>query len=142
MRYHMLTQDLIQRSGSKARELGHSYVDSVHILLALSREPGLAGQVLRLLGVDPELTEGMAQLLYGAGTSGLPLPQGLTREARQLLAMAAKEARHQKVREVRPHHLLLALARQEDSAAGELLQLNGVSADALFTHTVDYLRWE
>ena len=142
MRYHMLTADLIQRSGSKAREMGHSYVDSLHILLALIREPGTAGQVLRLLGVDPELTEGMAQLLYGAGTAGLPLPQGLTREAKVLLRQAAAEAKGQKMRQILPCHLLLALARLEGGAAEELLRLNGVSAQSLFTHTVDFLRWE
>jgi len=142
LRYHALTADLIQRAGAKARELGHSYVGSLHILLTLCREPGSSGQVLRLMGVDPELTEGMAQLLYGTGTPDLPLPQGLTGEAKGLLSLAAAEARGQNCREILPHHLLLALARQENSAAGELLQINGVSADALFTHTVDYLRWE
>ena len=142
MRYHMLTADLIQRSARKARELGHSYVGSAHLLLVLTREPGAAGQVLRFLGVDPDLTESMAQLLYGAGTPDLPLPQGLTRSAKQILRLSAREARAQNCREILPHHLLLALARQESCAAGELLQINGVSADALFTHTVEYLRWE
>ncbi len=142
MRYHMLTADLLQRSAAKARQLGHSYVGSVHMLLVLCREPGSAGQVLRLLGVDPELTESMAMLLYGTGTADLPLPQGLTQEAREILRGAAREAKLQQSREIRPHHLLMAMARSADSGAGDLLQLNGVSADALFTHTVDYMRWE
>ena len=142
MRYHAQTLELIQSAARKARSLGHSYVGSAHLLLALSREPGNVGLVLRQLGVDPELTEAMALLLYGAGTPDLPLPQGLTEEARQLLLGAAREAKRQKCREIRPEHLLLALARQEDSAAGELLQINGVTGDILFTQTVDYLRWE
>ncbi len=142
MRYHILTEDLLYRSCAKARELGHSYVGSVHILLALSREPGLSGQVLRMLGVDPELTESMVQLLYGFGTPDLPLPQGLTAEAKQLLRLAAREAKGQKSREILPHHLLLAMARQERSGAEELLQINGVSGETLFDHTVDYLHWE
>ena len=142
MRYHMLTSDLLQRSARKARSLGHSYVGSAHLLLVLSREPGGPGQVLRQLGVDPELTEAMAQLLYGAGTPDLPLPQGLTEEIRAILRSAAREAKQQNSREIQPHHLLMAMARREHSAAGELLKLNGVSADALFTYTVDYQRWE
>ena len=142
MRYHTLTADLIQNAARKARSLGHSYVGSVHLLLAMAWEPGGAGLVLRQLGVDPELTEAMAQLLYGTGTPDLPLPQGLTQEAREILRLAAREARQQNCREIQPQHLLLAMARQRDCAAGELLQLNGVSADMLFTHTVDYLRWE
>ena len=142
MRYNLLTADLIQQAGQKARSLGHSYVGSMHFLLVMSRDPGAAGQLLRMLGVDPDLTEAMAQLLYGAGTPDLPLPQGLTREARGLLRCAAQEARQQNSRFIQPVHLLLAMARRESGAAGELLRLNGVSADALFTHTVEYLRWE
>ena len=142
MRYHAQTLELIQSAARKARSLGHSYVGSAHLLLALSREPGNVGLVLRQLGVVPELTEAMALLLYGTGTPDLPLPQGLTEVARQLLLGAAREAKRQKCREIRPEHLLLALARQEDSAAGELLQINGVTGDILFTQTVDYLRWE
>ncbi|MBR1971996.1 MAG: ATP-dependent Clp protease ATP-binding subunit [Oscillospiraceae bacterium] len=142
MRYHALTSDLIQRSARQARTLGHSYVGSAHLLLAMAREPGGMGYVLRQLGVDADLTEAMAQLLYGAGTPELPLPQGLTGEVQSILRSAAREAKQHKSREIEPHHLLLALARQENCAAGELLRLNGVSADALFTYTVDYLRWE
>ena len=142
MRYHALTADVIQRSAQKARSLGHSYVGSAHLLLVLTREPGGMGQVLRQLGVDPDLTEAMTQLLYGSGTADLPLPQGLTAEVQTILRHAAMEAKQQNCKEIRLHHLLLAMARRETSAAGELLRINGVSADALFTYTLDYLRWE
>ena len=142
MRYHTLTADLIQRAAHKARSLGHSYVGSVHILLELAREPGTSGQVLRLLGMDPDLSEAMAQLLYGAGNPNLPLPQGLTREAKEILHLSAQEAKQQNSRWIQPHHILLAMARQRSCAAADMLLLNGVSADALFTHTVEYVRWE
>ena len=142
MRYNMETESLLRRSAGKARNLGHSYVGSAHLLLAMAAEPGGMGLVLRQLGVDPDLTESMALLLYGAGTPDLPLPQGLTAEVRDLLRFAAREARQQSGREIEPHHILLAMARREGTAASELLQLNGISADTLFTHTMDYLRWE
>ena len=142
MRYHIMTAELIQQAGQKARNLGHSYVDSVHLLLAMAWEPAGEGQMLRLLGLDPQVAEAMAQLLYGAGTPDLPLPQGLTGDARELLRLAAREAKAQGSREIRPCHLLLAMARQEQSGAGELLRLSGIQSDQLFTHMVDHLRWE
>ncbi len=142
MRYHESTLHLLRSSGQKARSLGHSYVGSVHLLLALCQENGMTGLVLRQLGVDPELTEAMAQLLYGAGTPDLPLPQGLSWDARGLLRQASQEAKHQHSSVIQPQHLLLALARQGKTPAADLLELNGVTADCLFTHTVDYLRWE
>ena len=94
MHYDILTSDLIQRAAQLARSLGHSYVGSAHLLLVMAREPGVAGQTLRLLGMDPDLTEAMARLLYGQGTPELPLPQGLTGESRELLRGAAREAKH------------------------------------------------
>ena len=90
MHYDILTSDLIQRAAQLARTLGHSYVGSAHLLLVMAREPGAAGQTLRLLGMDPDLTEAMARLLYGMGTPELPLPQGLTGESRALLRGAAR----------------------------------------------------
>ena len=142
MRYHALTAELIQLSGQKARHFGHSYVGTAHLLVALSFLPGGTGQFLRSMGLDPELTEAMAQLLYGMGTPELPLPQGLTREVRRILQQAAQEARRQQCREIQPVHVLLALARQQGTAAEELLELNGISCETLFTHTVEYLQWE
>ena len=142
MHYDILTSDLIQRAAQLARSLGHSYVGSAHLLLVMAREPGPVGQTLRLLGMDPDLTEAMARLLYGQGTPELPLPQGLTGESRELLRGAAREAKHLGSREITPQHLLLAMARRENSDAYELLKLNGISTDELFTHAVDYLHWE
>lgn len=142
MHCHMLTNELIRTSGEKARCLGHSYVGSIHILLALLEQPGEIGTLLRLLGVEPEVVGAMAQLLYGAGTPNLPLPQGFTPKAREIFHLAAREARNRNTREILPVHVLLALSRAEDTEAGKLLQIFGIGANVLFTHTVDWMQRE
>lgn len=142
MRYDSRTLELIRASGEKAKTMGHSYVGSVHLLLAMAEEGGPQGQLLRLLGVDPVLSEAMARLLYGAGKPGLPLPQGLTKQAKALLYAASQEARQMQCREIQPWHLLLAMGRREHTGAGELLALNGISGETLFTQTLNYMRWE
>ena len=142
MRYHMLTAELVQKAGQRARAMGHSYVGSAHLLLALCASPGPAGQLLRGLGVEPELTRKAAGILYGEGTPELPLPQGLSREAAGLLRAAAEEGRRMGAREVSPIHILLALSRQTGGPAAELLMLNGVDGDQLFNRTIEYMRWE
>ena len=142
MRYDVPAEDMIQRAGAEARHLGHSYVGSAHLLLALCVGEGTAGRLLKTLGISAELTRSMTSLLYGTGAPGLPLPQGLTSSARKILRGAAREARLRHARFLRPEHILLSIARQEGCAAEELLKIYGISADTLFTHTVDYLRWE
>ena len=84
MRYHTQAQELIRRSGGEARRLGHSYVGSVHLLLALCQAPGGTAQLLRSFGVEPEFLRELTRLLYGVGKPELPLPQGLTPEARRI----------------------------------------------------------
>ena len=142
MRYHLLTVEMIRYAGQKARSMGHSCVDSAHLLLAMVQQPGPAGQLLRSLGLDPQLTEMMTAVLCGEGTPDLPLPQGLTRESRRILREAASEARRLDSREIAPVHVLMAMARQESGIAGEILVFSGVGRDMLFTGAVDYLRWE
>ena len=142
MRYHVLTAGLIQDSARIARGMGHSCVGTAHMLIALLRQPGQAGQLLRSAGLDPVLTRSLVVLCYGSGTPDLPLPQGMTDDLKRILSEAAREARVQRKREVVPTDILLSLARNPGLDVRDILNVNGVEADALFSSTVDYLRRE
>ena len=142
MRYHAQTAELIRRSGRSARSFGHSYVGSAHILLGLADARDGSGMLLRSLGLEPGKAENLTRLLYGSGKPDLPLPQGLTKEARSILRGAAKEAKAQSQKEIRPMHVLMALARREGCAAGTVMQISGISMEELFSHTVEYMRRE
>ena len=142
MRYHRMTGDIIAAAGQKARAFGHSYVGSMHLFLALLQQQGPTGQLLRSLGLDPVWSESAASALHGRGTADLPLPQGLTQEARAVLRGAAREAKAMGRREVWPADILLSMTRRESKGAEELMRLNGVGAAELFSHTVEYLRWD
>jgi len=142
MRYHSLTAELIRRSGQKARCFGHSYVGSAHLLLGLTGLPDGTAVLLHSLGLDPDLTEMLAKLFYGIGKPDLPLPQGLTVEARAILEGAAREADSQGKKQIMPMHVLLSMARREGSSAWELMELNGIRMDTLFTNTVEFMKWD
>ncbi len=142
MRYRDEARQVILAAGRKAKVMGHSYVGSVHLLLALAEESGLAGNLLVGAGFDSRLAQGMAAVLYGKGTPGLPLPQGLSVQARRVLRGAGQEASKLNCRQVRSVHILLSLLRQEKTAARDLLILSNVDTEELFSHTVDCLQWE
>ena len=142
MRYHGLTVQMIQSAGIQARQLGHSCVESVHLLAAMTELPGSTGQFLRSMGLEPELTRGTLWLLRGMGTPELPLPQGFTREARSVLQAAGTEAMARSSRQITPVHVLLSITRQAPEGVEELLGLLGLSCQTLFSHTVEFLQWE
>ncbi|MBQ8880556.1 MAG: ATP-dependent Clp protease ATP-binding subunit [Oscillospiraceae bacterium] len=139
MRYSGQTQQLLLEAAHIARNFGHGYVGSAHLLLAMSRQTDTAGNLLRQMGVDPKLTEQIATVLYGVGTPGLPLPQGFSMQMRQILQDAGREANFQRSTRVEPVHILLSMLRQEKTAARELLILGSVDTEELFHQAVDTL---
>ena len=139
MRYSSDARALIRLSAGQARHLGHSYVGSVHLLLALWGA-GAAGDILAFGGMDPELIRGLVCGVYGVGTPDLPLPQGFSRQARQILRQAEREAKALGSRQITAMHILLALLRLEGSGAWELLNITGVDTQLLFTQAAEYVR--
>jgi len=142
VQYDESAAELLRTAARKARTMGHSYVGSAHILLALLVVPGMAGHLLRGAGLTESILEPATGVLYGIGTPDLPLPQGLTAQARKILRTAAQEAKALGVKKVSPLHILLAILRGRQSAAAELLVLGNVDADILFTRTISYLALE
>ena len=142
MRFETEATQLILAAAECARKLGHSYVGSEHILLAMVSEPGWAGQILHGVGMDAELTRQMAATLYGSGVTSLPLPQGWTPGAKKILMSAGVEARRLGKGSVRSLHILLALVRKQPSSALELMTLANIDPDEVFTQTIHYLQRE
>ena len=142
MRYSTQTRHVLLSAAQIAREFGHGYVGSAHLLMAMSREESTVGGLLRSAGVEPKLTEQMSAVLYGVGTSGLPLPQGFSGKMRQILRSAGREAHYLHSQWVEPVHILLAMLRQERTAARDLLILGSVDTEALFDHAVETIQWQ
>ena len=142
MRYSTQSQKILLSAAQIAREFGHGYVGSAHLLIAMAQQTDTAGKLLQSAGVEPKLTEQISAVLYGVGTRGLPLPQGFSAQMQRILKNAGQEAGFHHSMLVEPLHILLAMLRQERTAARELLILNSVDAEELFNHTVDTLRWQ
>ena len=59
---------LVVQAGRFAREFGHSYVGTEHLLLAISEEAGGAGRVLRAVGMEELCLRSM--VLAGSARQG------------------------------------------------------------------------
>jgi len=125
---------LVKTAGAEARKLGHSYVGTEHILLALLGGPeSTAGRLLRWRGVEYSLWRSLVLCLRGRGSGARPLLLGLTPRSRRILSGAGREARQLQADRVEPEHILLALAREEDCTAVRLLYECGSDACLLFS---------
>ena len=139
MRYGENTEEVILSAARHARELGHGYVGSIHLLLALAEENGQLGVLLRKNGVERTYLQNLIRMLYGQGTQDLPLPQGLTATASIILRGAAREAKQLGSHRVSQGHILLSVCRNWAAEANVLLRLCMAEPDVLFTGTVEYL---
>ena len=126
MQYSQEARELLCRAADKARNLGHSYVGSIHLLMALTAQRGFAGYLLTSFGIHQEMTAHMAVILYGSGTPGLQLHQGFTKQASIILRGAAMEAKHSNSPVVEPVHIFLSLLRRDRAAAADLIRVYGV----------------
>ena len=126
---------LVVQAGRFAREFGHSYVGTEHLLLAISEEAGDAGQVLRAVGMEEPCLRSMVLAGAGIGSRTLFLPQGLSPRARRAVHQAGVEAGRLHAPNVTPEHLLLALLRDDGCTACRILQENGAELDCMFTET-------
>jgi Clp amino terminal domain, pathogenicity island component len=122
---------VVAQAIKQARGLGHRYLGTEHLLLALSAEPGLAGTTLARLGVSEDWVRESIERIIGRGRSGDSGTLGITPRTKRVLEAAVKEAKRVgRQRCADPEHLLLALAGN-DGVARDILAQHGASEDAL-----------
>lgn len=105
----------------EARALRHHHVGTEHLLLALVAGGGLAAEALRRLGVDHGAVKGHVVDIVGAGDGKPSSRQPFTPRTKKVIQLAAREAIHGKHDQVRTEHLLLALVREGEGLAAQIL---------------------
>src|SRR5947207_7591520 len=119
------TRELLQRAAQTALEWGSLDLDTDHLLHAALRDD-VVRHVLREIDADPEAIA--AQVEEEADKAQrTDVAPSLPPDAKAALLAAYDESRELGASYVGPEHVLLALARDNDSQAGQLLQRFGVS---------------
>ncbi|WP_372341874.1 Clp protease N-terminal domain-containing protein [Nocardia sp. CC227C] len=117
-------------SQEEARLLGHNYIGTEHILLGLAAAPdGTTAALLADLGVElPALRERVATMIgtaEGEPTGHIPF----TPRAKKVLELSLREALLLHHSTIQPEHLLLALVREGEGVAAQILVAVGADAD-------------
>jgi hypothetical protein len=124
-------REVVARALREARSLGHRYLGTEHLLLALSADPGLAGAALAQLGLTESEVGAAIERIIGRGHSAEGAALGITPRTKRVFEMAIKEGKRLGARRCAdPEDLLLALA-QGEGVAGEILAVHGVDERAV-----------
>ena len=119
------TRELLQRAAQTALEWGSLDLDSDHLLYAALQDT-VVRHVLEQIGADPDAIA--AQLEEETDQAErTDVAPSLSPDAKAALLAAYEESRELGASYVGPEHVLLALARDTESEAGQLLERFGIT---------------
>ncbi len=134
-RFTQRARRVLTLAHQEAERMRHNYIGTEHLLLGLIREEGgVAGRVLRELGLEVNRIQEMVEKIVGFGDSQggrLDLAPG----TQQVLEMAIEEASRMGHHYIGTEHLLLGLVRQGDGAALDVLRRLGVTPEQIRRQT-------
>ncbi|HEX3027361.1 MAG TPA: ATP-dependent Clp protease ATP-binding subunit [Clostridia bacterium] len=120
-----------------AREMGHSYIGSEHLLLGLLREgSGVAAKALEANHISSDEVEKFISELIGRGEPSNVSPADLTPRGKRIIELAYLESRNLGNNYVGTEHLLMGLLREGDSVAVRILAELGCDPRALYEEIV------
>lgn len=132
-------KDVISYSREEAIRLRHDYIGTEHLLLGLVREgDGVAIKILKNLNIDTgAVRQSIEDAVRGSSVSRTPIGNmPLTKQAEKVLKITYLEAKIFKSDIIGTEHLLLAILRDEENIASQILQQFNVNYD-LFKSEVE-----
>ncbi len=114
---------------AEARLLQHNYIGTEHVLLGLAAEDeGLGGRALEVLGVSLEDARSDVEEVIGRGRDD---PTGyipFTPRAKKVMEQSLRESLETGHSRIGTEHILLALVRERDGVAAQVLRKRGVAS--------------
>jgi ATP-dependent Clp protease ATP-binding subunit ClpC len=134
-RFTQRARRVLSLAHEEAERLHHNYIGTEHLLLGLIREEGgVAGRVLRELGLDPARVKETVERLTGVGRHAGGKIE-LAPSTEQVLQLAIEEARRMGHHYIGTEHLLLGLVRQGEGVAIDVLRRLGITPEQVRRQT-------
>ena len=122
-RFTERAQKALLYAQEEARNMGHNYVGTEHLLLGLLREKdGAAAKVLTDMGLDLDKMRNYIVQLVGKGNYNFNEGFGYTPRTKRVMELSFYEARNLGHNYVGTEHLLLALVREGEGVAARILK--------------------
>lgn len=141
-RFTQRARRVLSLAQEEAERMNHNYIGSEHVLIGLLREDGgVAGRVLRELGLDTARVQAMVERLSGGPGTRTPFTKiELSPSTKRVLELAVEEAKRMGQHYISTEHLLLGLARQNEGLAIDVLRKFGISAEQIRRQTKRMLK--
>ncbi|MBL9087268.1 MAG: AAA family ATPase [Planctomycetia bacterium] len=125
----------------EAQRFGHDFIGTEHLLLGLVKEgTGIAACVLRNLDIDPKTLREEIEKRGSTGTAMTIMGQRpFTPRAKKVLGLALEEARNLGHVDIGTEHLLLALLREGEGTAAQVLRNLKVKAEDVREEVLELL---
>ena len=134
-RFTQRARRVLSLAHEEAERMHHNYIGTEHLLLGLMREEGgVAGRVLRELGLDTARVKEMVERLTGIGRQGGAQVE-LSPGTEQALQYAIEEARRMGHHYIGTEHLLLGLVRQGEGIGLDVLRRLGITPEQVRRQT-------
>jgi ATP-dependent Clp protease ATP-binding subunit ClpC len=134
-RFTQRARRVLSLAHQEAERMRQDAISTEHLLMGLIQEEGgVAGRVLRDLGLEPERVREIIERLGGMGDSKNKRLD-LTAGVQQVLEFAIEEARQMGHHYIGTEHILLALVRSEEGQAMEVLKKLGVTPEQVRRQT-------
>ena len=134
-RFTQRARRVLSLAHEEAERMKHSYIGTEHLLLGLMREDGgIAGRVLRELGLDIKRVETIIEKMVGIGVQSAQRPT-LSPGTQKVLELAMEEARKLGHHYIGVEHLLLGIVELNEGVAIDALRQLGVTGDQIRRQT-------
>ena len=115
-------ENALNRSVRVAEEMGHTYIGSEHVLIALSEdETCCASVLLRKIKITPEKIKSAVKEMSGVGAVSALTSKDTTPRCRRILESSYKIAKKYSSDKIGTEHILLALLEERESVASKIL---------------------
>jgi ATP-dependent Clp protease ATP-binding subunit ClpC len=132
-RFTEKAQKVINRSKEIAHEIGHTYVGTEHLLLALLEEnEGVAATVLINQGITYKVIHDQVRDMIAQNMNQVAEPEGFTPRVRKILELSLKEAIYMNTNLIGTEHILIALLKEQDCMASRLIEVVGGSKQKIY----------
>ena len=133
------SREALRQAHDAACEMGHGYVGSEHLLLGIIREgSGVAAKALADAGITQETVENKIKDTIGFSEPlDMQTELSLTPRSKRILEIAAMEARRLGHNYIGTEHILMAIIRDGDGVAAQILASSGVHMGDFYANTLN-----